>query len=248
MAEKIVSGLWLTLFLTVAAQAIGTAGGILLAAMSISPNGLLKAVSAFYIWIFRGTPALIQIIFWFNIALVFPNIFIGVPWTSIGVSYPTNSLITPLVTAVVALGLNEAAYMAEIVRGGLLSVDSGQREAAASIGLTHSKALRYIILPQALRAIIPPTGNELISMLKNTSLVSVIAAQELLTSMQQIYAMNFLTIELLIVASIWYLILTTLATIAQGFLERWLARTDRARPKPALYAVLWKRSARSKAL
>jgi len=231
-AEAVLNGLWLTIVLTFAAQAIGIVGGIILATMTISPNPVLKAVSGAYIWLFRGTPALIQIIFWFNIGLIFPDIFLGIPWTEIGIRVETNVVITPLIAAVIALGLNEAAYMSEIVRAGIISIDRGQSEAAAAIGLTHRQSMRYVILPQAVRTIIPPTGNELIGMLKNTSLVSVISAQELLTSVQQIYAMNFLTIELLIVASIWYLVMTTIATVAQGYLERFFDRGAR-RPQRA---------------
>lgn len=229
-AEAVLNGLWLTIVLTFAAQAIGIGGGIILATMTISPNPVLKSVAGAYIWLFRGTPALIQIIFWFNIGLIFPDIFLGIPWTDIGIKVETNVVITPLIAAVIALGLNEAAYMSEIVRAGIISIDRGQSEAAAAIGLTHGQSMRYVILPQAVRTIIPPTGNELIGMLKNTSLVSVISAQELLTSVQQIYAMNFLTIELLIVASIWYLVMTTIATVAQGYLERFF---DRGARRPA---------------
>ncbi len=233
-ADQILKGLALTLVLTALAQTIGVTVGVVLAAMTISPNGLPRAVSAIYIWVFRGTPTLIQIIVWFNIGLVFPTIFFGIPMTGIGVTFSTNSVITPLLAAVIALGLNEAAYMAEIVRGGILAIDPGQREASASIGLNHRKTMQFVVLPQALRLIIPATGNELISMLKNTSLVSVIAANELMTSAQQIYAMNFLTIELLMVVSIWYLITTTLATIAQRALERYLNKvTHPAATSPA---------------
>lgn len=237
-AEAVLNGLWLTIVLTFAAQAIGIVGGIILATMTISPNPVLKSVAGAYIWLFRGTPALIQIIFWFNIGLIFPDIFLGIPWTDIGIKVETNVVITPLIAAVIALGLNEAAYMSEIVRAGIISIDRGQSEAAAAIGLTHGQSMRYVILPQAVRTIIPPTGNELIGMLKNTSLVSVISAQELLTSVQQIYAMNFLTIELLIVASIWYLVMTTIATVAQGYLERFFDRGARRPGRAGIASLL----------
>lgn len=249
-AQSVMNGLWLTIVLTIAAQAIGIVGGVLLATMSISPNPVLKAVSGIYIWLFRGTPALIQIIFWFNIGLVFPHISLGIPGTDIGFSVETNTVVTPLMAAIIALGLNEAAYMSEIVRSGIISIDRGQSEAASSIGLTHTQAMRYVILPQAIRTIIPPTGNEFIGMLKNTSLVSVISAQELLTSVQQIYAMNFLTIELLIVASIWYLVMTTVATIAQGYLERFFdrgSRTPQTSPLTRLLGLFGSGSGRSSA-
>lgn len=173
--SSILAGVRLTILLTIVAQSIGIAGGILLAVMERSANPIMRAVSSGYIWIFRGTPALVQIIFWFNLALVFPRVSLGIPGTAIGFSQNTNDLISPTVAAIVALGLNEAAYMAEIVRGGLLSVEAGQHDAATALGMTEGKSLRYVILPQAIRVILPPTGNELINMLKSTSLVSVIA-------------------------------------------------------------------------
>jgi polar amino acid transport system permease protein len=227
LSQNVLRGLWLTVVLTIAAQSVGIVGGVILASMSMSLNPVLRTISSAYIWLFRGTPALIQIIFWFNIGLVFPHIALRIPATGIGFHVETNTIITPIMAAVTALGLNEAAYMSEIVRGGIISIDRGQSEAAVSIGLTHAQSMRYVILPQAIRTIIPPTANEFISMLKNTSLVSVISAKELLTSVQEIYASNFLTIELLIVASIWYLIMTTIATIVQKYLEQLFDRGSR---------------------
>ncbi|WP_327241449.1 amino acid ABC transporter permease [Streptomyces sp. NBC_01320] len=231
-AGSVIDGIGLTVLLTVVAQGIGIVGGIVLAVMRRSSNPVLKTISGLYLWIFRGTPVLIQIIFWYNLALVFPAVALHIPFTSIGFSVATNSLITPVAAAIIALGLNEAAYMAEIVRGGLISVEQGQSEAAATIGMTGGQAMRHVILPQALRTIVPPTGNELINMLKNTSLVSVIAARELLTASQQIYGVNYLVIELLIVASIWYLALSTVASLAQSYLERRLQVVLRVRQQP----------------
>lgn len=231
-ARSVLDGIGLTLLLTLAAQSIGVAGGIVLAVMRRSSNPVLKTISGLYLWIFRGTPVLIQIIFWYNLALIFPVVALHVPFTTIGFSVATNSLITPVAAAIIALGLNEAAYMAEIVRGGLISVEQGQSDAAATVGMNRGQAMRYVILPQALRTIVPPTGNELINMLKNTSLVSVIAARELLTASQQIYAVNYLVIELLIVASIWYLALSTVASLAQAYLERRLQVVLRVRQQP----------------
>lgn len=231
-ARSVIDGIGLTLVLTLVAQSIGIAGGVVLAVMRRSSNPVLRMISGLYLWIFRGTPVLIQIIFWYNLALVFPAVALHLPFTSIGFSIATNSLITPVAAAIIALGLNEAAYMAEIVRGGLISVEQGQSEAAATVGMTRGQAMRHVILPQALRTIIPPTGNELINMLKNTSLVSVIAARELLTASQQIYGVNYLVIELLIVASIWYLALSTVASLAQAYLERRLQVVLRVRREP----------------
>jgi polar amino acid transport system permease protein len=218
--HTILLGLRLTIWLTFVSMAIGIAGGILLAVMRLSANPVLRCVSWVYIWFFRGTPLLIQIIFWFNISLIFPVIRLEIPGTGFGYAEYTNSLVSATAAAILALGLNEAAYMAEIVRGGIASVDQGQGEAASSIGLSRWQTMRLIVLPQAVRTIIPPTGNEFIGMLKNTSLVSVIGARELLTAGQQIYSQNFETIALLIVASIWYLLLTTIQTVFQGMLER----------------------------
>lgn len=207
--HRLISGLWLTLALTFACMAVGVVGGVVLATMRLSDNPVLRAISWWYLLFFRGTPVLVQIILWFNLALVFPTMF----------GTPTNTVITPFTAAVLGLGLNEAAYMAEIVRAGIESVDPGQREAATSQGLTNTQILRHVVMPQAMRAIIPPTGNQFIGMLKSTSLVSVIASQELLTQAQQIYSDNFLTVELLLDACIWYLVLTTIATFFQVLVE-----------------------------
>ena len=210
----ILDGMRVTLWLTVLSMLIGSIGGAILAVMAIARFHAIKAGSALYVWLFRGTPLLVQLIFWFNIALVFPMIGIG------GWVLPTNAVITPFVAALLGLGLNEAAYMSEIIRAGIASVDEGQSEAAYSVGMSRGQTLRYIVFPQALRVIIPPTANQTIGMLKNTSLVSVIGAQELLTKTQDIYARNFHVIELLTVASIWYLVMTTVASAFQYWIER----------------------------
>jgi polar amino acid transport system permease protein len=217
-ADTIINGLGVTIALTVVSMVVGVALGAAVAVMRMSDNPVLRTLSWLFAWFFRGTPVLVQIIFWFNLALLFPKL--GVP----GLHFETNTIITPFVAAVLALGLNEGAYMSEIVRAGILSIDRGQSEAAQALGLTRAQTMRRIVLPQAMRVIIPPTGNEAISMLKLTSLVSVIAAQDLLTRAQQIYSRNFLVIELLIVVSIWYLLLTTIASIAQHYLERHYSR------------------------
>jgi polar amino acid transport system permease protein len=159
------------------------------------------------------------VVFWFNIALFVPAIRIG------GLTISTNTLVTPEVAGILALGLHEAANMAEIIRAGLLSVDAGQRDAALALGLTPDRAMRWIILPQGLRLIIPPTGNQAIGMLKASAIVSVIGMHDLLTQAQHIYARNFLVIELLVVASVWYLALTTLASVGQFYLERHFGHT-----------------------
>jgi polar amino acid transport system permease protein len=197
---------------------------VILAVMRLSDNPLLSGSSWLYIWFFRGTPVLVQLLVWFNLAFLYPKISFGIPFGPSWVSANANSLITPLTAAILGLGLNEGAYMAEIVRAGILSVEHGQTEAAQALGMSRGLTLRRIILPQAMRVIIPPTGNETISMLKTSSLASVITVTELLYAVQLIYSVNFKTIPLLIVASIWYLILTSLLTVGQFYVERRFAR------------------------
>ena len=214
-APDILHGLVLTLEITVCAMAIGIAGGVVLALMRLSGSGVLRAVSAGYIWLFRGTPVLVQLLFWFNIQALYPDI--GIPF---GPKLDLNSFITPMVAAVFGLGLNEAAYMAEITRAGIAAIDAGQGEAAKALGLTRGETLRRIVLPQAMRVIVPPTANEAISLLKTSSIASVIAVTELLYSAQLIYSVNYLTIPLLVVASLWYLAVTTVLSIGQHALER----------------------------
>lgn len=222
--ETILEGIKLTILFTVLSMLISIVAGGVLAMMRLSPNPIVSGFASLYIWFFRGTPLLVQIIFWFNIQLFIPSIDIG------SIHFDTNSIITAFVAALLALSLNEAAYMAEIMRGGLMAVDSGQQEAAKALGYTPTQAMLRIIFPQALRVIIPPIGNQTISMLKTTSLVSVVAAQDLLTRAQNIYAKNFLIIELLIVASIWYLVMTTVASSLQYVIERRLGRSTSDAP------------------
>ena len=219
--SRILHGVLVTIELTVLSMLIGILLGILLASMRQSPNPLVSGASWLYIWFFRGTPLLVQLLFWYNIGALFPGgISLGVPFGPAIVHGSANSIITTFVAALLGLGLNEGAYMAEIVRAGFLSVPEGQTEAAQSLGMSRLQIMRLVVLPQAMRVIIPPTGNETISMLKNTSLVSAIAYAELLYSAQEIYAANFKTIPLLIVASIWYLAMTSVLYVGQYFIER----------------------------
>jgi polar amino acid transport system permease protein len=223
-SSRVLDGLVVTLELTVIAMAIGITLGVALAVMRLSPNPLVSSASWGYIWFFRGTPVLVQLLFWSFISALYPRISLGIPFGPQFVHGDANSIITPFVAAILGLGLNEAAYMAEIVRAGILSVDEGQTEAALSLGMTRLLTMRRIVLPQAMRVIIPPTGNETISMLKTSSLVSVIAYKELLYSVQLIYAVNYLQIPLLLVASIWYLVVTTILSIGQYYVERRFGR------------------------
>ncbi len=223
--SQIMSGIWVTVQLTILSMVIGIVFGIVLAIMRLSPNPILRTTAWVYTWFFRGTPVLVQLFFWFNIALLFPRISIGVPFGPTLHSWDANSLITAFTAAVLGLGLNEAAYMSEIARAGLLSVNQGQHEAGAALGMSRGQAMRRIVLPQAMRVIIPPTGNETISMLKTTSLVIVISLSDLTTAATTIYNQaTFLQIPLLVVASLWYLLMTSVLSIGQYFLERKFGR------------------------
>lgn len=240
--KSIMLGLLKTLQLTVIAMLVGIVLGTLLAVMRLSENPVLRAVAYAYVWLFRGTPILVQLLFWFFLGTVLPQISIGLPFGGPDlVSWPTNTVITQFTAAILGLGLNEAAYMAEIVRAGIGSVDHGQREAAEALSMGPWTTYRRVILPQAARLIVPPTANQTISMLKLTSLVLVIGLPELTTTAQLIYGRNFQQIPLLIVASIWYLVLTTFLTVLQNRLENRMSRgvlaTTRRRAKPSLKAL-----------
>ena len=229
--HSILRGARVTLELTVIAMAIGIAGGVVLAVMRLSPNPLLSGASQLYIWFFRGTPVLVQIVFWFYIAALYPTIDLGIPVGPSFVHLDANSLITKYVAAILALGLNEAAYMSEIVRAGIISVEEGQTDAAHALGMTRLQTMRRIVLPQAMRVIIPPTGNETISMLKTTSLVAFIALSELFYTGQLIYARTYQTIPILITVSLWYLFMTSVLSIGQYYIERYYGR-GRSRTVP----------------
>jgi len=222
--HRVLEGLLVTIELTVIAMAVGIVLGVLLAVMRLSPNPLLSRASWLYIFVFRGTPVLVQLLLWYNLAVLYPKLGLGIPFGPALVHPDTNTLITAFRAAVLGLGLNEGAYMAEIVRAGIISVDEGQTAAAQSLGMTRVQTMRLIVLPQAMRVIIPPTGNETISMLKTTSLASVITVTELLYSVQLIYSANYKIIPLLIVASIWYLVCTSVLYVGQHYLERYYGR------------------------
>jgi polar amino acid transport system permease protein len=218
-ARSILTGLGFTLVMTVLAMLVGIASGVLFAVMKMSPNPVLRGVAEFYIWVFRGTPLLLQLLLWFNLALIFPTL--GIPDLA---SWRTVDVMTPFVATLLGLGLNQGAYTAEVVRGGILSIDLGQTEAAKAVGMTRLTALRRIVLPQAMRVIIPPIGNEVVSMVKLTSMASVIQYPDILRNAQTVYYANGLVIELLLVASVWYLGVVTLLSIGQMMLERRFAR------------------------
>jgi polar amino acid transport system permease protein len=225
----ILLGLQATVVLAVAAQAAGIALGVVFAVTRLSKNAVASWFSAAYIWFFRGTPVLVQLLFWYNgVPAVWKQITIGVPFTGITFySGRTVDFMTPFTAAFLGLALNEGAYMAEIVRAGILSVDEGQVEAAQALGMTPLLTLRRIVLPQAMRVIVPPTGNEFISMLKTTSLASVVTYGELLRRSQDIYSRTLDPVPLLVVASVWYLVLTTVSSAGQHALERRYGRRRR---------------------
>ncbi|MEU6413583.1 amino acid ABC transporter permease [Microbispora sp. NPDC046933] len=223
-SDRIFAGLGRTIQLTVISMAIGIVLGLALAVMRLSRNALISGAAWAYIWLFRGTPVFVQLLFWGFISALYPRLSLGVPFGPEFASFSANDLISPFTAAILGLGLNEAAYMAEIVRAGILSVDRGQAEAAQALGMTRGLALRRIVLPQAMRVIVPPTGNQAIGMLKTTSLVAVLAYPELLYSAQLIYSANYQTIPLLITASLWYLLITSVLSIGQFFVERHFAR------------------------
>ncbi len=223
-SDPVLRGLRNTLILTALSMAIGVFGGVLLAVMRLSPNPVLAGTAAAYIWLFRGTPLITQLIFWNFLASLYPRLGLGIPFGPTFISFGTNAVISVFTASLLGLGLNEAAYMAEIVRGGIQSVDPGQSEAAGALGLSRAQTLRRVVLPQAMRVIVPPTGNETISMLKTTSLVVVIAYFELTVAVQTIYSRTFQTIPLLIVAALWYLALTSVLSVGQMFIERRFGR------------------------
>jgi polar amino acid transport system permease protein len=236
--ETILRGLMLTIFLTVASMAIGTLLGLVLAIMRSSSIRPIAATAGVYITLFRGTPVLVQLIFWFNIAALYPDLTIGIPFTGISTAVDINALMAPITAALIGLSLNEAAYMAEIIRGGFLSVGKGQIEAADSLGMSGATKMRKVIIPQAMPSIIPATGNQFIGMFKETSLVSVLGVAELLQSAQLIYARTYETIPLLIVASLWYLLMTLALSYPQSLLEKKYSRSNSRLPRKAAKVVL----------
>ncbi|MEU6720847.1 amino acid ABC transporter permease [Nonomuraea sp. NPDC046802] len=223
-APSVVRSVLLTLELTALGIVLGFALGTVLAVMRLLPNRLLSSVAWGYVWLFRSVPLILQLLFWYNLALLYPRLSVGVPFGPAFFDFGTMDLIGPLTAAVLGLALHQAAYAAEIVRGGLLSVDHGQREAAAALGLPPSRRLLRIILPQAMRTIVPNAGNEIIGLVKGTSVVYIMALPELFYQVQVIYNRNGRVMALLLVAAIWYLVLTTVLSIVQHYVERHYGR------------------------
>lgn len=233
----IIHGLTLTILLTLIVIILASIGGTITALMLLSPSRLLSLPANLVVWLFRGTPALVQLIFWYNISLLFKHVTLWIPAYGTIFSIDTNTIMPPLAAAIIALSLHELGYMAEIVRNGLQSVNRGQTEAALCLGMKPTLLFRRIVLPQAMRVIIPPTGNEAINLLKTTSLVSIIAVGDLLYSAKAIYARTFQTIPLLIVATFWYLVVVSIMSVAQSYLEKYYSR-DETPATPGLWLAL----------
>lgn len=223
--KRISQAALITLELTVFSMVIAIVLGLLLAIMRLSPNPVLKSVAWLYLWMFRGTPVYVQLVFWGLVSLIYPVLTIGLPFTTPWISIPNGILSSLFVTAVIGLALNEAAYMSEIVRAGLLSVDEGQEEASRALAMSWGHTMRYVVVPQAMRIIVPPTGNEVISMLKTTSLVAAIPLSiDLYGVSRGISAVTFTPVPLLIVASLWYLLFTSILMFGQHFIEKRFSR------------------------
>lgn len=233
-AETIRRGFRNTLMISALSMLLGMTLGVIFAVMRLSKNPVTNAVAWLYVWIFRGTPLILQLLIWFNIALVFPRI--EIPGL---IDARTVDVVTPFVAACLGLGINEGAYMTEIVRAGIQSVDKGQGEAAMSLGMSPAMTLRRIILPQAMRLIIPPVGNSAIGMLKTSSLAAVISYSELLNSAQQIYFVNGAVIELLFVCAIWYIAATTVLSGVQFLIERKLGEGNAHAPDRSAGGRSW---------
>ena len=230
---EILRGLLVTLELTALAMIVGIVLGVIVAVMRLSKSRLLSGAAWSYTWLFRGTPVYVQLLLWGFIAFLYPYFAIGIPFTHVYlVHFNANTVFIPFNAAVVALGLNEGAYFSEIVRSGLIAVDEGQTEAAMSLGMTRGQTLRLVVLPQAMRVIIPPTGNEVISMLKTSSLVVVLAVVDLLGAVTNIYTETYQIMPMLLLASLWYLIVSTILSIGQFYVERYFARGALRTPPP----------------
>ncbi|MER5708008.1 MULTISPECIES: amino acid ABC transporter permease [unclassified Streptomyces] len=222
--ETILQAVWVTLQLTFYGTALGFAIGIVLAFMRLSANPFLRSVAFGYIWAFRSIPLIVQLLFWFNLAYLYKELSIGIPFGPSFLSFDTMGLVGEMSAAVLGLALHQAAYAAEIVRGGVLAVDEGQSEAAASLGIPKFRQLRRIVLPQAMRSILPNAANEIISLFKGTSIVSVMAIGELFYQVQVVYGRNGRVVPLLMVATAWYVLLTTALSVVQHYVERHYAK------------------------
>jgi len=242
--EPVLRGVWTTLWLTVAAMVLGVTLGVVLAVMRLSPNPVVSSAAWFYVWIFRGTPVLVQLVIWGNLNSLYRDISVGVPFGPEWFTFETRSLVPPVAAALLGLALNEAAYMSEIIRAGILSVDEGQSEAASALGMSRLQALRRIVLPQAMRVVVPPTGNETISMLKTTSLVAYVPYVELFFQTSAIGSRTFQPFPMLVTASLWYLAMTSVLMVGQYYIERYYARGSVRQLPPTPWQKLRRRLGR----
>jgi len=220
----VLRGVRTTLWLTAASMAVGVSLGVVLAVMRLSPNPVLASAAWLYIWVFRGTPILVQLVVWANLGSLYRKVSLGVPFGPEWFTFDTRNLVPAGAAALLGLGLNEAAYMSEIIRAGILSVDEGQGEAAAALGMSRMQTMRRIVLPQAMRVVVPPTGNETISMLKTTSLVAYVPFYELFFQTSAIGNRTFQVFPMLVAASLWYLAMTSVLMTGQYYIERYYAR------------------------
>ena len=235
---SILQGVVMTLQLTAISVVLGFAFGTVLALMRLSSNPVLVAVSWAYTWFFRGVPMLVQLFLWYNIAALYPRIALSIPGLGEIWSAQSNALVSPFSAAVIALVMHQSAYAAEIVRAGIQSVGNGQIEAARALGYRPAQIFRHTVLPQAMRAIMPPAGNEIIGQLKTTAVVSVISLQDVLFSAQIIYQRTYEVIPLLLVATLWYLLMTSVLSVGQYYVERYFGRGVTRREKRSLWPSL----------
>ncbi|MDL9948114.1 amino acid ABC transporter permease [Gordonia sp. ABSL11-1] len=245
-STTVLTALWVTIQLTLYAAVIGFAGAIILALMRQSPNPLLRSVSWSFIWLFRSIPLIVQVLFWGFLGALYTHIGYGVPFGPVFGELATKDVIGPMVAAVIGLSIHQAAYGAEIIRAGLLSVDDGQREAAAALGIPLRRQFTRIIFPQAMRTIVPPATNEIIGLLKGTSAVFILALPDLFYQVQVIYGRNGRIIPLLVVAVAWYVILTGLLSAVQFYVERFFAKGAHREmpPTPLQKLIRWSGDAR----
>ncbi|MUM15401.1 ABC transporter permease subunit [Mycobacterium sp. CBMA271] len=223
-AKSVLAALWLTLRLTAYGTVLGFVLGVALAAARLSKNPVLQVISWTYVWIFRSIPLIVQLLFWFNIAYLYDTISFGIPFGPSLITIDTNELLSGLTAAVIGLTLHQGAYFAEIIRGGILSVDEGQLEAAAALGIPRHRQFFRIVLPQAMRSVMPNAANEVISLVKGTSIVSTMAIADLFYQVQVIFGRNGRVVPLLMVATVWYIVITSALTVVQHYIERHYAR------------------------
>ncbi|MFI6165766.1 amino acid ABC transporter permease [Nocardia sp. NPDC051052] len=240
-AKSVLASLKVTLELTAWGTALGFLLGTALAIARLSSNPVLRVISWCYIWAFRSIPLIVQLLFWFNIAYLYHTLSVGIPFGPSFFTFEVNGVISGFTAAVIGLALHQAAYSAEIIRAGIISVDAGQLEAAAALGIPKVRQFRSIVVPQAMRSILPNATNEVISLFKGTSIVSVMAIAELFYQVQVIYGRNGRVVPLLLVATAWYIVLTTVLSVAQYYIERHYAKGTQRTPPPSPTQRVWQK-------